>query len=559
MFLDSLKTQFSQLKKSEIFINSLIIYLLIIFFQLFKDILLSINTGVFLSFREYLRIFLSPILFLVIPILTPRFTKIYTILIAIGFSTTAFLTISHIMLYGSDLSPSVYYAIWETNIKEASDYISDYFNFKSIVLILVIIGISIFSIYNLKQFKKNSVERSKLITVAFLFLILSLVSQDYKNTLPFNFIRNFYKYKSELKEFKSQIEIRKQNNYINLNPIHCIDTTSNTIILVIGESASKYHQGLYGYVRQTNPLLSKIKDELYIYTDVIAPHSHTNPVLSKVLSFANHESMQSLYQNRSLIEYMNDAGYYTCWLSNQQFAHKYTSISTSIAIQSDFYVFTHSNVNKKKQSYDGKLLKPLKQVLKNKSKKKFIVLHLMGSHSDKQDRFPKEFKQFQDTTNLPNKSYISSWDKYLINSHDNSVLYTDWLLNECIELLRNQAPNSALLYFSDHGEEMFEYRNFFGHGEGNSSIYMFDIPFILWLSDGYKIHHAEMTSDLANQLNRKYQTDDLIHSIIDLSTCYSDDFDASRSIFNSEFKFRKRIMGNQDYDELIKTKKSITD
>jgi heptose-I-phosphate ethanolaminephosphotransferase len=471
----------------------------------------------------------------------------------------AFISISHILLYGSDLTPSVYYAIWETNITEAFDYISDYLNFSSIILFILIISISTFSILKLKQVKLDRYNRKYIIILVSLLIAIGIISADYQKTLPFRFISNFYQYKAELKEFKSQIEIRNNKDFKNLNPIYCSDTTQQTIVLVIGESASKYHQGIYGYVRQTNPLLTEIKDELYVYTDVIAPHSHTNPVLSKVLSFANHESMKALYENRSIIEYMNDAGYYTCWLSNQQFAHKYTTVSSSIAIQSDFYVFTHSNKNKDKKSYDGKLLKPLRKALGNKSKKKFIVLHLMGSHSDKQDRFPKEFKKFKGLDNIPNESYISDWDKYLINSHDNSVLYTDWLLRECIELLRINKPNSALLYFPDHGEEMYEYRDFFGHGEGNSSIYMFDIPFILWLSEGYKTTYNEMVKDLGDQLNRKYQTDDLIHSIIDLSHCYSDDFKASSSIFNPNFKFRKRIMGNQDYDELIKTKKSITD
>lgn len=558
MFFGSLKNTLAKLIRLDVFINCVILYAFIILFEFSKEIILTINTGIFLSFSEYLRILLSPLLFLVFPILIPKFTRTYAILIALCFSATTFINISHILLYGSDLTPSVYYAIWETNITEATDYISDYLNLISILLVIFIISISVFSILKIRKVKQDR-NTVKYIIISALILLIGIISKDYQKTIPVRFIKNFYQYKSELNEFKSQIEIRNSKDFSTLKQIQCSDSTQQTIVLVIGESASKYHQGIYGYVRQTNPLLTEIKNELYIYTNVIAPHSHTNPVLSKVLSFANHESMKPLYENRSIIEYMNDAGYYTAWLSNQQFAHKYATVSASIAIQSDFYIFTHSNKNKDKKSYDGKLLKPLTQVLKNKTKKKFIVLHLMGSHSDKQNRFPKEFKKFKDTTNLPNKSYISDWDKYLINSHDNSVLYTDWILRECIELLRKQAPNSALLYFSDHGEEMFEYRDFFGHGEGNSSIYMFDIPFILWLSDGYKETYHEMVKGLGDQLNRKYQTDDVIHSIIDLSHCYSDDFDASRSIFNPEFKFRKRIMGNQDYDELIKTKKSITD
>jgi heptose-I-phosphate ethanolaminephosphotransferase len=88
---------------------------------------------------------------------------------------------------------------------------------------------------------------------------------------------------------------------------------------------------------------------------------------------------------------------------------------------------------------------------------------------------------------------------------------------------------------------------------------MFDIPFIVWLSDEFKEHYSKSADRFVGILDRKYQTDDLIHSIIDISGCYSDDFDASRSIFHADFLSRTRFMGDFDYDELIKTRKSVID
>ena len=65
---------------------------------------------------------------------------------------------------------------------------------------------------------------------------------------------------------------------------------------------------------------------------------------------------------------------------------------------------------------------------------------------------------------------------------------------------------------------------------------------------------------LSHYLSRKYQSDDVIHSVIDLSNCRSEEYDSTRSIFSPYFKFRKRRIDDVDYDEMIGAgKKSVTD
>ena len=257
-----------------------------------------------------------------------------------------------------------------------------------------------------------------------------------------------------------------------------------------------------------------------------------------------------------MVEYMKNAGFKTFWLSNQEFSDYHTTISTSIAVESDWYFFTFDK-NNPLISYDGNLLKPFDVALDDRADKKFIILHLMGSHSDKATRYPEQFNIYTTDDSIVKQEFHRPCPLSVINAHDNSVVYTDWLLSEIIERLRNKNTNCCMLYFSDHGEEIFDYRDFWGHAEANASIYMFDIPFILWLSDDYKVFNKSLVNNLPNYLTRRYQTDDVIHSIIDLTKCYGKDFEPERSIFNKEFKFRKRIIGDYDYDEMIKTMKSI--
>lgn len=509
------------------------------------------------NYYSYTQLFPASLIYLVLPALFPRLIKPYSILIFLLFFITSVPAISHVLTYGAEMPTSTFYAIWETNSIEATDYIKQYLNIKilavlfSLMVIMILLTISIF------RFKFQKTRPAIRIILAVCFFCIPFLGNVSQYNTPNKFINNYYKYKSEIKLFIGEIEkrsIQKPTESITvLEPDSAL-----TVVVVIGESASRYHQGLYGYSRETNPLLNEIRDELYIFGDVIAPHSHTNPVLAKVLTFANHENMDLLYLKPTIVEYMKSAGFKTFWLSNQEFSDEFTTMSSAIALQSDWFYFTFEKENAS-FCYDEKLLTPFQVALNDKALKKFIMLHLMGSHADKTKRYPQKFNHFTTKEGIMAQPFHRPWSISIINAHDNSVLYNDWLLREFIEKMRNEQPNSVFLYFSDHGEELYEYRDFSGHAEANASIYMFDIPFILWLSNKYKEENPNLVNNLNAYLNRKYQTDDVIHSIIDLAKCSSPDFQPQRSVFNSAFKERKRIIFNQDYDEMIKTKKSIVD
>ncbi|MBD2820336.1 sulfatase-like hydrolase/transferase [Xenorhabdus sp. 42] len=61
--------------------------------------------------------------------------------------------------------------------------------------------------------------------------------------------------------------------------------------MIIGESTSRNHMGLYGYRYNTTPNLQKIKNSnLHIFTDVISPNASTIPSLKKIFTFFNSEN-----------------------------------------------------------------------------------------------------------------------------------------------------------------------------------------------------------------------------------------------------------------------------
>jgi heptose-I-phosphate ethanolaminephosphotransferase len=170
-----------------------------------------------------------------------------------------------------------------------------------------------------------------------------------------------------------------------------------------------------------------------------------------------------------------------------------------------------------------------------------IFLHLLGAHHDYKNRYPESFNKYKDQPVTKFKSK-ESFEK--INHYDNTILYNDYLISEVIKKTEKLNKKSFVLFFSDHGEEMYNDLNMAGHNEDIFSKNMYDIPFLLWQSEKYK-----QEEKIAFFPDRKYMIDDLFYSVADLLSISSNETDSTRSIFNRYFKERKRIIKDTiDYD-----------
>ena len=90
-----------------------------------------------------------------------------------------------------------------------------------------------------------------------------------------------------------------------------------------------------------------------------------------------------------------------------------------------------------------------------------------------------------------------------------------------------------------------------GHNEDTPTNSMYEIPFILWQSNKFKDRR-----NINLDLNKRYMTDDLFHSLADLMAIDSEEVNYQRSIFNDNFKNRPRIiLDSIDYDQSFKNKR----
>lgn len=121
--------------------------------------------------------------------------------------------------------------------------------------------------------------------------------------------------------------------------------------------------------------------------------------------------------------------------------------------------------------------------------------------------------------------------------------------------------DAIVIYLSDHGEEVFDYRDRMGRSHDpvvthERAKYQFEVPFMIWMSDRYKENHPDMVSRIERSVNRPYMTDDLPHLMLDLAGIECEWFDPARSVINDQFDAsRKRLLldSRQDYDAIMRS------
>lgn len=213
------------------------------------------------------------------------------------------------------------------------------------------------------------------------------------------------------------------------------ETSPKILVLGIGESLRAGNMGLYGYNRDTTPHLSKLAGTLDVYKNTYAAGTNTWSAIPAALTKVS-EGKISPNLSKSIINLAKDAGYETFWLSNQaKFGHWDLSIS-SIAGQADHVYFNSDEQAGVK--YDISLISKLINTLdlKGDDKKILIVLHFFGSHMSFADRYPPEYAHFKG-------------DDELLDEYDNSILYSDFIQNEVLNIVSSYG--GEYLFFADHG------------------------------------------------------------------------------------------------------------
>ncbi len=447
----------------------------------------------------------------------------------------------YLLLFQSTFSASSIFILLETNLAEAREFIHFYTNTTTIFLsliMLVYIALYLRKLTNRRYISSYSWNKKYVGTALFFALLFLKFSTLINYNFPYLLSRGIIVYNYERLQLNN---LGLQETLGSFTNVHLQEKeSSKTFVLVLGESTQRNHLSIYGYDRPTTPFFSELNKELLVFQDVISSNVYTIGALKSALTLYNFEAeIES-----TIPQLMNEAGFATYWISNQRPVGPYESLVTKIAKASSEYVFTNADIAGAITPYDEVLLPHFKSVLESNEKHKFIVVHLLGTHMKYNNRYPESF-HFFDT---PSNKDLAKEDNAIINEYDNAIRYQDFVLHQLLELLQQQNQESFLLYFSDHGEEVFTTINFAGHNEENPTPAMYQIPFVLW--------HSNPKDKWKNYTSRKYSTRHLIHSLADLSGIQFEEWDASKSIFSTEYEeIPRMISGDRNYDEWIFDKK----
>ena len=300
-------------------------------------------------------------------------------------------------------------------------------------------------------------------------------------------------------------------------------TAPEVYVMVVGETARAHNFSLYGYPRNTNPLLSKTPG-IKAFPNVTTQSNTTHKSVPMLLSAASAEDFERLFHEKGILAAFKEAGFHTVFISNQLPNHSFIDF---LGEQADEHYFLKKEDASQGNHYDEDLLQKLDEILPladasssahyhYRYRKLFVVLHSYGSHFNYQERYPRSFAYFKPDSKSEAKPENR---RDLLNAYDNTIRYTDYILHGIIERLQKwegiqtktdgvyDQPTSAMLYTSDHGENIFDdERSLFLHAAPKASDYELHVPFIIWTSAGFCKQYPDILKALGENRSKQVQS-----------------------------------------------------
>ena len=367
-------------------------------------------------------------------------------------------------------------------------------------------------------------------------------------------------------DYAEQTQLYSKNRAARLEDLK-LSTENNlggTIILVIGESASRDYMHAYNpefpfddtpwlefqlgirneelgikhlpedvklnddyeATPDNTPNLSPAQGKFLVFKNVYASWTQTVPVLQRALTEQSQYNDKEFFESVSIIDAARKAGYKTYWFSNQGRYGEFDSAITLVAKTADVSEWTDDSFDFSELE-DEILLKFFERV--NPNEKNFIVFHLMGSHIYYNSRYPRSFKKWvtKDGTGM----------MLAAPGYANSILYTDFVLSKIFDYAEQNLNLQAMIYFSDHGEDLE-----ISHNPDVFRFEMLRIPMFIYFSTEYEKFFPEKVSTLENRREEYFTNDMFYDTFCGLINAKSNRYDAGQDFSSAKYKFTRETL-----------------
>ncbi len=326
-----------------------------------------------------------------------------------------------------------------------------------------------------------------------IILVASVFYKDYaslfrnnksivKMVTPANYVSAIAKY-SKNRWFAGDQTLVRIGQDAQKGPVILAQKKKTVLVLVIGEASRAENYSLNGYGRDTNPQLKK--ENMINFPQASSCGTETAvsvPCMFSGMPRKKYDADLARHQE-GLLDVLAHAGINLLWRENDGGCKG----ACDRIPHTDMTQWKLDQFCKDKSCIDDVNLHRLDNVLDGLQQDSVLVIHLMGSHGPAYyQRYPKAYRQFTPTCDT---NQIQDCDhQALMNTYDNTILYTDSVVSKTIDALkaRQTTMNTALIYLSDHGESLGE-NGLYLHG----TPYMLaptqqtHIPFMFWLSPDY--------------------------------------------------------------------------
>ena len=299
-----------------------------------------------------------------------------------------------------------------------------------------------------------------------------------------------------------------------------------SIIFVIGESHSVFHSPLYGYGRNTAPLMNRHAEDgsLVVFSDAVTAYDYTLGVMGSLFSIGGIGD--DIYSEPMFPMVFRHAGYHTALYDNQFFVNQGLGFITSEQLSLAMFDYRNPHF----YSYDGDMIDNMKPMSDRKS---LIIIHLLGQHYTYADRYPhtSRFMQF-----MPGDYDGNEEERQSKADYDNACLYNDYVLDRIVEMAGD--GNVCMVYVSDHGEDVFEQPGVVGHGNAAylpTLRYQIRVPMFIWASKKFRESNPDVWSAVENAASRPVITDDISHLLMDIARLDVPELDRTRSVISPEY------------------------
>lgn len=498
--------------------------------------------------------------------------------------------------FGMHVSPTILTLLVETNSQESSEFLTTLFRqpgfATTIAYIALLIAANVtlemsrqrisFTIHGVKTIKTLKAIAALLLVSGAIFSIISYTGlfscremndvdewrshRRNPDDIVTKFMVSIYDAQLAGREMESAYE---QTRHITVIPQQHNNDSIN-IILVIGESFIKNHASLYGYPLHTTPFMDAERQagRLFAFTNAVSPYNQTTKVIRNLISCNSLGDGEHWSSAPPLTAVFKKNGYWVSMQDNQK--------STDGHVLSELFEFSlatylyssqmveacYDDMNEETYDFDGQLIDAYCKDMKEGADAihRLIVFHLMGQHVSFSCRYPHDhtFSHFTvDSTLYRKEEWLTAEMRQEIADYDNAMLYNDDVIRQITELYGNS--NTVVLYLSDHGEEVFDYRprsgrDDFSYGTDikKGILHQYCIPYIIWCSEKYMESHPDIVNRLRQSSNRPIAIDNTCQLLFRLSGLETPYYRSNRDVLSDDYHCPPRMLNDVvNYEETM--------